>query len=368
MRSGSEIRRSWASIAALWLAGACADRGDVTIWRVAVNGRTVGEDVRTTRETAGGTEIHSERRYVWRLGDAVRETRHTSDTTLDADGHLVAFTGPRGALSPDGPTASWLAPPPPSEVAMFDPSELRIRRGTVRDVDGRRVFEDGEVSWWAELDGQAVRATGEGALSITLEPGPLDAWEPHDPADLLAWAATPIERPRAIRTARIRFERPVPTSFGVGHQRVDGDAIVVVTPLEAEVPTGLRRQLRDWFAITRSRIGYAPVETAGGPQDGWLGQFGDCTEIAADVVRQAVDRGVAARVVDGWVYAERAGGPALVPHAWVELTADDFGPWDVDPTLDQLAIDATHVRAPDGAAASWFARAAGTSVTFDEAR
>ena len=74
---------------------------------------------------------------------------------------------------------------------------------------------------------------------------------------------------------------------------------------------------------------------------------GDCTEHAVLFVALARAAGVPAREVGGLMFAE-GDRPAFVWHAWAEI--HDGSHWvGVDPTLNQVYVDATHVKLHDGA-------------------
>lgn len=77
---------------------------------------------------------------------------------------------------------------------------------------------------------------------------------------------------------------------------------------------------------------------------------GDCTEYADLFTSLARAAGLPTRTVTGMAYTEE-GGPALAFHAWNQVQID--GRWRaVDPTWDQLDVDATHwpLPADDGTA------------------
>jgi hypothetical protein len=71
---------------------------------------------------------------------------------------------------------------------------------------------------------------------------------------------------------------------------------------------------------------------------------GDCTEYADLLTTLARSLGIPARTVFGLAYADEA-PPSFRFHAWNELRVD--GRWLVlDPTWNQLAVDATHIPLP----------------------
>jgi hypothetical protein len=72
---------------------------------------------------------------------------------------------------------------------------------------------------------------------------------------------------------------------------------------------------------------------------------GDCTEFADLFTTLARTMGLPSRPVTGLIYDDIA-GPGFYLHAWSEVAID--GEWvAVDPTIDQLPIDATHIPFPD---------------------
>ena len=77
---------------------------------------------------------------------------------------------------------------------------------------------------------------------------------------------------------------------------------------------------------------------------------GDCTEFADLFTTLARSAGFSARTVFGLAYSETP-DPAFAFHAWNEVEID--GRWTaVDPTWNQMHVDATHIPlAPEGTAA-----------------
>lgn len=71
---------------------------------------------------------------------------------------------------------------------------------------------------------------------------------------------------------------------------------------------------------------------------------GDCTEFAELLTTLARNIGLPARTVFGLAYADRQ-EPAFVFHAWNEVNVN--GRWQsVDPTWNQMRVDATHIPLP----------------------
>ncbi len=77
---------------------------------------------------------------------------------------------------------------------------------------------------------------------------------------------------------------------------------------------------------------------------------GDCTEFAELLTTLARHLGMPARTVFGLAYSHSS-EPAFVFHAWNEVQVD--GAWQVvDPTWNQLEVDATHIPLPDNETAA----------------
>ncbi len=97
---------------------------------------------------------------------------------------------------------------------------------------------------------------------------------------------------------------------------------------------------------------------------------GDCSEYADLLTTLARSVGIPARTVFGLVYsdatdasASNARAPAFRFHAWNELEAD--GTWHaVDPTWDQLEVDATHIPMPEDTARALELLTGGLSIRF----
>ena len=79
-------------------------------------------------------------------------------------------------------------------------------------------------------------------------------------------------------------------------------------------------------------------------------RVGDCTEFADLFTTLARSLKIPARTVFGLAYDE-GGNPAFTFHAWNEVSVD--GVWQsVDPTWNQMRVDATHIPLPVSQAAA----------------
>lgn len=108
-------------------------------------------------------------------------------------------------------------------------------------------------------------------------------------------------------------------------------------------------QLAALVAFVHDHIDYRPDAPPSSVLDTMSSRTGDCTEFADLLTTLARSLGWPARTVIGLAYSERD-GPALAFHAWNEVALD--GVWRaVDPTWNQLRVDATHIPLPGEQAA-----------------
>jgi transglutaminase-like putative cysteine protease len=169
---------------------------------------------------------------------------------------------------------------------------------------------------------------------------------------LLARPTAPVARPRHRR---------------IGHFRVDGVAVVVESPLEAELPhlplpprgdasedvqrfvdvavsaTEVVPALRELAAAVAREVRDRPLGGAGSGAEVLARGEGDCTEHTALFLEAAGSLGLDARPVAGLLYlSDGAVGSGLYPHAWAEVHVG--GRWvGVDPTLGAFPADAARV-------------------------
>ena len=108
-------------------------------------------------------------------------------------------------------------------------------------------------------------------------------------------------------------------------------------------------QLAALVAFVHDHLDYRPDAPPSSVLETIASRSGDCTEFADLLTTLARSLGWPARTVIGLAYSERD-GPALAFHAWNEVAID--GVWRaVDPTWNQLRVDATHVPLPGDHAA-----------------
>ena len=90
---------------------------------------------------------------------------------------------------------------------------------------------------------------------------------------------------------------------------------------------------------------------------------GDCTEFAELLTTMARNSGLSARTVFGLAYADRQ-EPAFVFHAWNEVKIN--GRWQsVDPTWNQIRVDATHIPLPDSEAVALMLLTGSINIAFE---
>jgi transglutaminase-like putative cysteine protease len=90
---------------------------------------------------------------------------------------------------------------------------------------------------------------------------------------------------------------------------------------------------------------------------------GDCTEFADLLTTLSRSLGIPSRTVFGLAYADRR-EPAFVYHAWNEVRID--GIWQaVDPTWNQLRVDATHIPLPSNESAALMLLTGSVDVLFE---
>ena len=108
-------------------------------------------------------------------------------------------------------------------------------------------------------------------------------------------------------------------------------------------------QLAALVAFVHDSIDYRPEASPSSVLETIVSRSGDCTEFADLLTTLARSLGWPARTVIGLAYSE-GDEPALAFHAWNEVAID--GVWQaVDPTWNQLRVDATHIPLPGDQAA-----------------
>ena len=112
----------------------------------------------------------------------------------------------------------------------------------------------------------------------------------------------------------------------------------------ADAADNQAEQLAALVAFVHDYIDYRPDAAPSSVPKTIASRSGDCTEFADLLTTLARSLGWPARTVFGLAYSERD-EPALAFHAWSEVALD--GVWRaVDPTWNQLRVDATHIPLP----------------------
>ncbi len=280
---------------------------DGTWWAVRVNGRTIGAEKVFVTPIEGG--VHLVRSGSITGADGFHRTDIAVD--VDADGHVRGTDGV--ALEVLAPTLSDGVTVDVNALDLYTHLGHRMsvtRHGDVVEARGDGIVVD------LELRGGAVVRMVRGPVEVVMVPMKPSV-APYDPAV--------FERPVAL----------IADAASIHHAdfRLDGVAIAVDVPLELELTRDEVSRLRRYVADARN---------AGG----------DCQVQARFVAAHATADGLAAKVVEGWAYADEDGSPALVPHAWAEVRVGErLVP--VDPALNQGVANALRLPAPPGE--SWFA-------------
>jgi hypothetical protein len=329
-----------------------------------------------------------------------RELRLRVETGEDSTQQTVPLTGPiylpallRASLSGGG-----LQSGEQMRALVFDPTSLRSDRIDV-EVQGRdpvpgmqrtawRVREEFrglETTAWLDDDGTVLREEGPLGLVLVREPREValrDGWAGETALDLVAKAAVPVDRPipapRDSRLLRLRVRgidvQGIPTD---DEQTREGDVVTVrrrvlsatdsfALPyseeaqaehlqatlfLQSEHPrirSQARRIIGDEEDARRAALKLSAwvyeslrkVPTVSLPNALQVLEMGagDCNEHAVLFAALARAVGLPTRVVAGAVYLDGA----FLYHAWCEVW---LGRWvSVDPVLDQLPADATHLK------------------------
>lgn len=271
-----------------WLVACGASPGPSEWVAIELAGRTVGVEEQRRSEGA----IWRRRVTRLRVAGAVEERVTTSTATLGPLGDVVRYASDGRSWSAEGEPVYLLelSPHVRGEVLAFDTDAWSVERTTVT-ADGWTL---GGLTWTRHGEALSVGP-------VTLRP--VDApptLEDVDPVAILRRPAPDVGR----RTTWARY-------------RVHGEDRVVRPPLALEVPSAVRARFQAMF-------------------DG----EGDCKAQAAAFVARATQDGLDARVVEGLVWMDDP--PGLVPHAWVEVRLGaQVVP--VDPALNQLVADATHL-------------------------
>lgn len=131
---------------------------------------------------------------------------------------------------------------------------------------------------------------------------------------------------------RKRFLAATPTMTLDPEMRAQAAAIATATGVDARMG-----QLQSWVY---SRLEKTGAKNATNASDVLHNRAGDCTEHTLLLVALARAAGIPAREVGGLAYAGEAG---FAWHAWAEY--HDGNHWrTVDPTWDEIPVDATHIK------------------------
>jgi len=349
--------------------------GPPTWYELSVDGSVVGAEAWWW---LGSGERHRRRHTRWRVAGVEQVAVHDLRLRETGDGWERVLDG--GEPRPVG-----LIP----DMVRVDGAGVRQvvdafgSASVVADVvvhEGRQHTAGPLGPTWASFDGGGLVEAELGRQRLR-RVETLPDWEPVDLVELVRrpvadWGDVPPRRAR------------------VAHWRVDGERIVVHSPLEAELPSVplaagagspphgpveawaedvVRRDATTWAAV-RS-LSAAVAETVshhprGGPSDAATvleERRGDCTERVALFVAAAEAVGVSARTVTGWlVQARPEGGGWRVPHAWAEVSMG--GRWvAVDPSLGTAPADAARLplgRGPGAVGAAWVAPRAASLETL----
>lgn len=166
--------------------------------------------------------------------------------------------------------------------------------------------------------GQSARRTGDGTVMFTVEPVKTDGTA-FDEAAL---------RPFTEPTDRLPADHP--DIIARAREAVGEEAI----------PRKKVEKLVHWVATTVEDA----VTDAPSPLDTLQSRKGNCQSHARLYASLARALGIPTRFVSGLVYLE---GKGFLYHSWAESHME--GGWlQVDPTFDQMPVDATHVKLVEG--------------------
>jgi len=250
------------------------------------------------------------RSWITDVGEVVREESPTGLLVVRETPERAQALAVPGHIQADLLEAAALVPSPPTRID--DPTTVRLLRVRLSHVEG---FAD------ADLQGAGQRTEGNvievhDALELTPGPGETGLERYLEPEPLIESDAPSI-RAEAERAA---FGAPV-------EPRARAEQLLrYVHALLEKKPTV---SLPSAIEVLKTRVG-------------------DCNEHTALYVAMARALGIPARIAVGLVYLRGA----FYYHAWAEVwleEGDDRGLWlPVDPTLNQLPADATHVRLARG--------------------
>ena len=266
--------------------------------------------------------LDGQTRDAWLVRESFRGM--TSRVWLDDDGRTLNEEGPMGLVAgarrrTTALSGGWESDaafdltnaiaipvqqpvPEPRSLAAAHRSHRRPRRSDAPTDDERQSYRDGVLRIVREKVGE----TGSYSLPYHAE-----RWR-----DELARDAVPADR-RSDRSADVRRS---------------------ARPRDRSAPR--RRALRRWVYDSLDKVPTASIPNAVQVLEM---RAGDCNEHAVLLAALARAVGLPARVVAGVVYLDGA----FLYHAWNEVWLGD-GWVSVDAALDQLPVDATHIKLLDG--------------------
>ena len=302
-----------------------------------------------------------------------------------------------------------LAPGQSFSFSLFDPSAMSRRQVKIRVAEKTQVKVNGifypayrldmrmfdqDLSFWVDEQGALLQEEGFMGLRLVKSSGAeatkgMGEGEGVDFYELAAISVEPkLSKPRSIRQLTVRLKGIPPSALdqaavNQGRQRLSGDVLEIVqekTPLEAgyrlpytavsermspylepeltiqsehplilekarEIAAGEKdpvqagRRLMQWVHFNVKKRPVASVPSA---LEVLKHRVGDCNEHAALLTALLRALRIPARVCAGLVYTKGR----FYYHAWVEAYV---GTWiSLDPTQNQMPVDATHIKLTQG--------------------
>ena len=290
-------------------------------------------------------------------------------------------------------------------IPAFDPTSLRPAE-MIAEVEGtetlkiggeerelyrvRQEFRGIVAKSWMDRNGQIWKEESPMGLALMRESKRMamhQNWSPGKTADLIALTAIPVNReipnPRSVRFLRVRLQSASLKGLGIegDRQRRRGDEIVVRKeefPPRASDPQGLpweikqeallptpfiqsdnpeiqhkartivegvkdpAEQVKRIAAWVYKELEKRPVVSIPSALEVLHQMMGDCNEHAVLFTALVRAMGIPARMQAGIIYQEGK----FFYHAWAQVY---LGSWiSVDPTLNQIPADATHLRLVTG--------------------
>jgi len=290
-------------------------------------------------------------------------------------------------------------------IPAFDPSTLQPAE-MIAEVEGmeslhiggeerelyrvRQEFRGIPVRSWIDRQGQIWKEESLTGLLLVREERRValhQNWKPGKMADLISLTAIPVDReilhPRSLRFLRVRLKSPSLEGLTLeGDRQSRAGTEVIITkeelPPRASAPSTLPRNVREGALRSTpfiqsddpdiQRQARAIVEGVEDPVEqvkriaAWVHQVlekrpvisipsaleilrqkkGDCNEHATLFTALVRALGIPARIQAGIVYQEGK----FFYHAWAQVYLNGW--ISVDPTLNQIPADATHIRLVEG--------------------